>query len=67
MNAKSIIEQAERDVAEIFSHIQEIEFENQQRVLTAFSKNRVSTRLFAPSYGYGYDDIGRDTFERVFA
>ena len=39
----------------------------EERVLEAFANNRVSTRHFAPSYGYGYDDIGRDTLDQVFA
>ncbi|MPM83162.1 hypothetical protein SDC9_130225 [bioreactor metagenome] len=40
---------------------------NQQRVLEAFWQERVSARHFAPTNGYGYDDTGRDTLDRVFA
>lgn len=40
---------------------------NQLKVLRAMQKNRVDTQCFAGSTGYGYDDIGRDTLERVYA
>lgn len=40
---------------------------NQLKVLSAMQKNRVSAECFNGSTGYGYDDIGRDTLERVYA
>lgn len=40
---------------------------NQQKVLSAFHKQRVSDHHFNPSTGYGYDDEGRDTLEGVYA
>lgn len=40
---------------------------NQQKVLSAFHSQRVSDHHFNPSTGYGYDDEGRDTLERVYA
>lgn len=40
---------------------------NQKKVLTAFHNQRVSDHHFNPSTGYGYDDEGRDTLERVYA
>ena len=40
---------------------------NQLKVLRAMQKNRVDAQCFAGSTGYGYDDIGRDTLERVYA
>ena len=40
---------------------------NQQKMLAAFIENRVSESHFAASTGYGYDDRGRDTLDRVFA
>ncbi|AQY51004.1 aluminum resistance protein [Listeria weihenstephanensis FSL R9-0317] len=41
--------------------------ENQWKVMQAFRENRVSDFHFTPSTGYGYDDDGRDTLERVYA
>lgn len=40
---------------------------NQFRVLTSFQNHRVSDSHFMPSTGYGYDDIGRDTLEDIYA
>ena len=40
---------------------------NQMKVISAMQKNRVSAACFNESTGYGYDDIGRDTLERVYA
>lgn len=43
-----------------------VEF-NTEKVLKVFRENRVSDMHFNPSTGYGYDDNGRDTLEKVFA
>lgn len=40
---------------------------NEQKMLAAFVKNRVSESHFAASTGYGYGDRGRETLDRVFA
>lgn len=44
-----------------------IALHNQQKVLEAFHRQKVSDHHFHPSTGYGYDDEGRDTLERVYA
>lgn len=61
------ITQAEAELADIFKGLDAIELHNQKRVLAAFQNNRVSQRHFAPTSGYGYDDLGRDALDRVFA
>ncbi|HCD08531.1 MAG TPA: aluminum resistance protein [Lactobacillus sp.] len=40
---------------------------NQQRVLNLFRKHRVGEEDLVPSTGYGYDDIGRDKIEAIYA
>lgn len=50
-----------------FEQIDRIAEFNQAKVLTAMQKNRVSAACFAGTTGYGYDDIGRDNLERVYA
>lgn len=40
---------------------------NQLKVLNAMQKNRVSEACFMQSSGYGYNDLGRDTLEKVYA
>lgn len=41
--------------------------ENQFRVLQSYQAHRVSDSHFIPTTGYGYDDIGRDTLELIYA
>lgn len=65
--ARELVWQAERDLTPVFSRVDAIEMVTQTRVLEAFWQARVSTRHFAPSTGYGYDDVGRDTLDAVFA
>lgn len=50
-----------------FSQIDAIAEYNQAKVLSAMQKNRVSAACFAATTGYGYDDVGRDNLERVYA
>ncbi len=40
---------------------------NQMKVIAAMQKNRVDAACFTESTGYGYNDMGRDTLERVYA
>lgn len=40
---------------------------NQMKVLLAMQKNRVSAECFQASSGYGYNDYGRDTLEKVYS
>lgn len=40
---------------------------NQQRVLNLFRKHHVGEEDLVPSTGYGYDDIGRDKIEQIYA
>jgi len=62
-----LIKKAELGLADAFHGIEEIEMANTKRVLETFSKHQIAYRHFAPTTGYGYDDVGRDTLEKVFA
>lgn len=50
-----------------FDKIDEIAEYNQMKVLAAMQKNRVSEAHLGTSTGYGYNDIGRDTLEDIYA
>ncbi len=50
-----------------FDEIDKIAEYNQAKVLRAMQKHRVSAACFAATTGYGYDDVGRDNLERVYA
>ncbi|KUL12964.1 aminotransferase class I/II-fold pyridoxal phosphate-dependent enzyme [Bacillus licheniformis] len=59
--------EAETDIAQIHKTIDEISERNEWRVLESYRKHKVSDTHFTPSTGYGYDDIGRDTLEKIYA
>lgn len=50
-----------------FAEIDKVAEYNQAKVISAMQKNRVSAACFAATTGYGYDDMGRDNLERVYA
>jgi len=54
-------------LSERFAAIDQIAEYNQAKVVSAMQKNRVSAACFAATTGYGYDDMGRDNLERVYA
>ena len=60
-------EKALEKLAERFAKIDQIAEYNQAKVISAMQKNRVSAACFTTTTGYGYDDMGRDTLERVYA
>ncbi len=60
-------EAALKKLEERFAEIDQIAEYNQAKVISAMQKNRVSAACFAATTGYGYDDMGRDTLEKVYA
>lgn len=59
--------QAEEEIQEEFKKIDQIKEYNSIKVLKAMQNNKISDMHFGSTSGYGYDDIGRDTIEKVFA
>ena len=65
-----VYEMAERAQAKLgarFAEIDNVAEKNTLRVMAAFQDNRVSDGCFAGTTGYGYDDIGRDTLDKIYA
>jgi cystathionine beta-lyase family protein involved in aluminum resistance len=56
-----------KELAPRFAKIDETAEYNQMKVVRAMQKNRVSAECFNQSSGYGYNDLGRDTLEEVYA
>ena len=56
-----------RDLRSRFDRIDENTEYNQLKVLRALQKNRVSEACLLGTTGYGYNDMGRETLERVYA
>ena len=65
--AIELINEAEKAVINEFKGLEETSEINQLKVMKAFSDNRVSERHFVPTTGYGYDDDGRDTLDKIYA
>lgn len=61
------ITEIERTLAPVFQEIEEQCYRNSEKVLNAFREEKVSQSDFNSTTGYGYDDVGRDKIERVFA
>ena len=55
------------DLRERFEEIDRVSEYNQTKVIDAMQKNRVNATCFAATTGYGYDDVGRTTLEKVYA
>ena len=60
-------EKLHNELKERFALFDEIAEYNQMKVLLAMQKNRVSEECFQSSTGYGYNDYGRETLEKVYA
>ncbi|HEY9620321.1 MAG TPA: methionine gamma-lyase family protein [Crinalium sp.] len=61
------LQQAEKALSPIFSGIDAQVKENLRRVLTAMREHQVGVHHFSSVSGYGHDDLGRQTLDRVFA
>ena len=67
MKINNLLLEAENALIPIFSGIDTQVKENLKKVLCAFRHHRVGVQHFASVSGYGYDDLGRETLDQVFA
>ena len=67
MNNLALLQEAENILIPIFSEIDTKVKQNLKKVLEAFRDHRVGVHHFASVSGYGHDDLGRETLDRVFA
>jgi cystathionine beta-lyase family protein involved in aluminum resistance len=66
-NVYDFVSQMESGLKERFEEIDRVTELNQMKVLYAMQKNKLAEAHFAATTGYGYNDIGRETLERVYA
>lgn len=66
-NVYNYCKNIEESLKDRFYEIDEIAQYNQMKVIHAMQKEKVSDIHFASSSGYGYNDLGRDTLEKVYA
>lgn len=67
MELGKLIKSAEQRASKAFQRVEKNAILCQERVLNAFRNHRISARHFSPTEGYGYDDVGRDALDEVFA
>lgn len=65
--AKELVLKAEGSLIDEFKKVDDMCDINSLKVISAFNKNNISEAHFGSTTGYGYDDLGRDAIERVFA
>ena len=66
-NVKALGSRAQAQLTEQFARIDAIAQENTARVLAAFQEHRVAESYFSGTTGYGYDDLGRDKLDEIYA
>lgn len=64
---KLLTEKVEKKIKTKFLEIEKLCQKNSEKVLSAFQKYQISESHFGSTSGYGYNDLGRDTLEKVFA
>ena len=62
-----IAERAQDKLAGRFLEIDRVAEKNTRKVMEAFQNNRVSDACFAGTTGYGYDDLGREVLDKIYA
>ncbi len=66
MMNENLIKEVELEIQEVFRKNEEIEVINSDKVISAFKKFSVNEAHFAGTTGYGYNDFGRETIEKIF-
>ena len=64
---RDLAAQVEKGLVPQFERIDRIAAQNTEKVLAAFQKHRVAENYFAGTTGYGYDDLGRDKLDEIYA
>lgn len=62
-----LAEKVQASYAHVFAAIDSVAEINTRKVMTAFQDMRVSDSCFAGTTGYGYDDLGRDVLDKIYA
>ena len=63
----ALAQEAENEIRSQFERIDRIAQLNTLKVMQAFQDNKVSDSCFAGTTGYGYDDVGREVLDKVYA
>lgn len=64
---RALADEAQKGLRDHFDAIDAVAEFNTQKVLSAFQRHRVAEAYFAGTTGYGYDDLGRDKLDEIYA
>ncbi|KGA98512.1 hypothetical protein AJ85_09030 [Alkalihalobacillus alcalophilus ATCC 27647 = CGMCC 1.3604] len=64
---QALIQRVEDKIDSVHKQFDYVAMVNQAKVLESYKKHQVADFHFTPSTGYGYDDVGRDTLEAIYA
>ena len=64
---EQLIKKVDLKIKEELRKVDELELKNSEKVLNAFIKEQVAETDFNATTGYGYNDIGRDKIEKIYA
>lgn len=64
---RDLIKECERELMQEFSSIDETALFYSEKVLKAMQNNHLSEGAFNETTGYGYNDLGRETIEKIYA
>ena len=67
MDYMNLINECETECSKEFKKIDALSFNKTKKVLDAFHEEGVCESDFTSTTGYGYNDIGRDKIEKIFA
>lgn len=63
----ALVNEAEEKLSDIFAEIDKISFANTKKIMDSFKSHRVAETMFNATSGYGYDDHGRETLDKIWA
>lgn len=66
-NIERLAEDCEAELSGRFAEIDRVSRANTRRIMEAFQEFKVSESCFAGTTGYGYDDLGRETLDKIWA
>ena len=66
-NVYDMVLNAEKSLQSKYEEINQIAFENSLKIIEAFKSENITESVFGSSTGYGYNDLGREKIENVFA
>lgn len=64
---KDLVLKCENELTDEFKKIDDNKFFFSEKVLNSFKKNNLSENAFNSTTGYGYNDLGREVIEKVYA